>query len=207
MPPSGSPDNCTIRAEKTEAEVWEFVHGILTDPERLAAGLEKMQENEVRAGGASAEEEEASWLKRLSEIERKEERLLDLRLKGDITAEQFRAKSNALRETKEAATTGLEAARARRSRREDFERDMEALLEYHARLVPENLDGLAPEQRRTLYRMMRLKVAVRDGMLTTADWGCNDELILPGSSAVTTNAFRLRAVLTGQGIELELSRI
>ena len=157
------------------------MRGILTDPERLVAGLEKMQKNEVRAGGASAEEEEASWLKRLSEIERKEVRLLDLCLEGDITTEQFRARSGALRETKEAVTAGLEAVRARRSRREDFERDKEALLEYHARLVPEALDGLAPEQRRTLYRMMRLKVAVRDGALTTADWGCNDERRLPGN--------------------------
>jgi len=158
--------------------VWEFVRGILTDPERLAAGLEKMQENEARTDGASAEE--ASWLKRLSEIERKEERLLDLRPEGDITAEQFRARSGALRENGEAATAGVKAARARRSRREDFERDKEALLEYHARLVPEDFDGLAPEQRRTLYRMMRLKAAVRDGALTTADWGCNDEPTLPG---------------------------
>jgi hypothetical protein len=159
--------------------VWEFVRGIFTDPARLAAGLEKMQENEARTVGVSAEEEETSWLKRLSEIERKEERLLDLR--GDITTEQFRAKSSALHEAGEAATAGVEAARARRSRREDFERDKEALLEYHSRLVPEDLDGLAPEQRRTLYRMMRLKAAVRDGALTTADWGCNDEPTLPGS--------------------------
>ena len=186
--------------------MWEFVRGILTDPGRLAAGLEKMQENEARTGGASAEEEEASWLKRLSEIERKEERLLDLRLEGDITTEQFRARSDALRETKGAATAGLKAARARRSRREDFERDKEALLEYRARLVPEDLDGLSPEQRRTLYRMMRLKVAVRDGALTTADWGCNDELTLPNRSKSTTATFRLRAVLTGDGSEeLELA--
>jgi Recombinase zinc beta ribbon domain len=79
------PANRTIRAEKAEAEVWEFVRGILTDPECLAAGLEKVQENEARVGGTSVEEEEASWLKRLSEIERKEERLLDLRLEGDIS--------------------------------------------------------------------------------------------------------------------------
>ena len=203
------PANRTIRAEKAEAEVWEFVRGILTDPARLAAGLEKMQENEARTGGASAEEEEASWLKRLSEIERKEERLLDLRLEGDITAEQFRARSGALRETKEAATAGLEAARARRSRREEFERDKEALLEYHARLVPEDLDGLTPEQRRTLYRMMRLKVAVRDGALTTADWGCNDELTLPGGFPDTTDVplapLTFRAVL-GEDSIIEIVR-
>ena len=164
----------TVRAEEAEAEVWEFVRSVLTDPARLVAGLEKMHENEARpVAGASAEEEEASWLNRISEIERKEERLLDLRLEGDITAEQFCAKSAALQENREAAKAGLEAARLRRTRREDFERDKQALLEYHARLLPEDLDGLCSEQRHTLYQMMRLNVLARDGELIAADWGCN----------------------------------
>jgi hypothetical protein len=107
--------------------------------------------------------------------------VLDLRLEGDISTEQFRTKRVALQDAKEAATTDLEAARSRRSRLEDFERDKEALLEYHARLVPEVLDGLTPEQRRTLYRMMRLTVlATPDGQLT-AEWGCNDEPTPPGN--------------------------
>ena len=176
------PANRAIRAQEAEAEVWEFVRGVLTDPARLTAGLKKMQDKEARSiDGASPEEEEASWLKRISEIERKEERLLDLRLEGDIPAERFRARSVALQEAKEAATTNLQAARSRRSRREDFERNKEALLEYHASLVPEDLDGLTPEQRRTLYRMMRLKVLARDGELATAEWGCNDATTPPGS--------------------------
>ncbi len=158
----------TVRAEKAEAEIWEFVRSVLTDPALLVAGLEKMHKNEARpVAGASGEEEVASWLNRISEIERKEERLLDLCLEGDITAEQFRAKSTAFQENRE-------AARLRLSRREDFERDKEALLEYHARLVPVDLDGLASEQSRTLYRMMRLKVLARDGELIAADWACND---------------------------------
>jgi hypothetical protein len=165
----------TVRAEKAEAEIWEFVRSVLTDPALLVAGLEKMHKNEARpVAGASGKEEEASWLNRISEIERKEERLLDLCLEGDITAEQFRAKSTAFQENRE-------AARLRLSRREDFERDKEALLEYHARLVPVDLDGLASEQRRTLYRMMRLKVLARDGELIAADWGCNASSTPPGS--------------------------
>ncbi len=165
----------TGRAEKAEAEVWEFVRSVLTNPARLVAGLEKMHGNEAgHVAGASAEEEEASWLNRISEMERKEERLFDIRLEGDITAEQFRAKSAALQENREPSKVGLEAARLRRSRRENFERDKEALLEYHARLVPENIDGLASEQRCTLYRMMHFNVLARDGELIAADWGCND---------------------------------
>jgi hypothetical protein len=168
-----------IQAEKAEAEVWGFVRSILTDPSRLAAGLEKMQENE--ASSASAEDEEASRLKQISKIERKEERLIDLHLEGDISTEQFRVKHAALQEAKEDATTGLEAARSRRARLEDFERDKEALLEYHARLVPEDLDRLTPEQRRTLYRMIRLTVlATPDGELI-AEWRCNESTTPPGS--------------------------
>ena len=148
----------TVRAEEVEAEALEFVRGALTDPARLSAGPKKMQESEARAvGGASAEGEEASWPKRISEVEPKEGRLLGLRLEGDMTAERFRDKSAAL-ESRKVATAGLEAARSRRSRREEFERDKEVLLEYHACLVPENL---APEQRHALDRMMRLVEAPR----------------------------------------------
>jgi hypothetical protein len=168
-----------IQAEKAEAEVWEFVRGILTDPSRLAVGLEKMQDNE--ASSASAEDEEASWLKRISKIERKEERLLDLHLEDDISTEQFREKSAALQEAKEAAKANLKAARSRRARFESFERDKEALLEYHARLVPEDLDGLTPEQRRTLYRMMRLTVLATPDSELIAEWDCNDATTPLGS--------------------------
>ena len=38
----------------------------------------------------AAGEDETSWLKRIAEINVKQERLLDLRLDGDITAKQFR---------------------------------------------------------------------------------------------------------------------
>jgi hypothetical protein len=161
-----------IQAQKAEAEVWEFVRDILTDPSRLAVGLEKMQDNE--ASNASVEDEEASWLKRISKIERKEERLLDLHLEGDISTEQFREKSAVLQEAKEAAKANLKAARSRRARYESFERDKEALLKYHARLVPEDLDGLTPEQRRTLYRMMRLTVLATPDSELIAEWSCNE---------------------------------
>ena len=76
--------------------------------------------------------------------------MLDLALRATYRGE-FRAKRATLQEAKEEATTGLEAARSRRARREDFERDKEALLEYYARLVPEDLDGLTSQQRRALY--------------------------------------------------------
>ena len=95
------------------------------------------------------------------------------------------AKSAAFQEAKEAATSGSEAARSRRSRLEDFERDKEALLEYHARLAYEDLDGLTAEQRRILYRIMRLTVLATPNGKLIADWGCNE-------SPTPLGSFRIR---------------
>jgi hypothetical protein len=48
-------------------------------------------------------EDEVPWLRRIAEIDRKQERLLDLRLDGDITPEQFRARSARLKGARAAA--------------------------------------------------------------------------------------------------------
>ena len=87
----------TVRADEAGARVWEFVSGILTDPARLVPGLEKMLENERQP---SVESNEALLLRRLSDMDRKQERLLDLHLEGDITTAQCRAKSAELNEAR-----------------------------------------------------------------------------------------------------------
>ncbi len=137
-----------------------------------------MLENErVPSGG----EDEASWLKRITEINVKQERLLDLHLEGDITTAQFRSKSEELQEARAVAKEQLEAARSRSSRLEDIERSKDAILSHYASLVPQGLAELSAEERNRVYRMMHLRVfARRDDTLIT-DWGCNDEPLPPGS--------------------------
>jgi hypothetical protein len=123
----------TVRAEEADARVWEFVSEILTNPRRLTRGLEKMLENERQP---SAGEDEASWLKRIAEIDLKQERLLDLHLDGDITTEQFRAKSAELEAARTAVEGQLEAARSRLARLRDIEQSKDALISHYASLVP-----------------------------------------------------------------------
>ena len=89
--------NRALRADKAEEKVWKFVNEVLTDPSRLALGLERMLEDERQP---SSGEDEASWLKRISEVDGKQERLLNLHLDGDITAAHFRAKSAELGEAR-----------------------------------------------------------------------------------------------------------
>jgi site-specific DNA recombinase len=168
----------TVRAEEAETRVWGFVNEILTNPDRLAQGLEKMLEDERRP---SAGEDETPWLKRIAEISFKQERLLNLHLDGDITTEQFRAKGAELEAVHVAAENQLEAARSRLARLKDLERSKDALISHYASLVPQALSGLSSEEKNQVYKTMHLHVlAQRDGTLI-ADWGCNDEPLPPGS--------------------------
>jgi hypothetical protein len=129
-------------------------------------------------------EDETSWLRRIAEIDLKQERLLDLHLDGDITAEQFRAKSAELDEAHAAAEGQLEAARSRLARLGELERSKEALIAHYASLMPWALTGLSSEEKNQVYRTMRFHVlAQRDGTLI-ADWGCN-ALPLPPDSCRT----------------------
>ena len=45
----------------------------------------------------------------------------------------------------------------RRMVEEEVERDRDALLESYARMVPERLDLLTPEERHQVYKMLRLR--------------------------------------------------
>jgi hypothetical protein len=160
----------TVRADEADKRVWEFVSNILTNPDRLARGLEKMLENERQP---SVGEGETTWLKRIAEIDLKQERLLDLHLDGDITTEKFRAKSAELEAARAAAKAQLEAARSRLARLKDIERNKDALVSHYASLVPQVLPGLSPEEKYQIYKKMYLQVlAQHDGTLI-ADWGCN----------------------------------
>ena len=171
----------TMRAEVVGARVWEFVNELLTNPSNLVRGLERMIENE-RA--PSTAEDEASWLKRISEIDIKQERLLDLRLDGDITPEQFRARSAALKDARVATQDQLEASRSRLSRLKDLECSKDALVSHYSSLVPVGLAELSPADKNKVYEMMHLRVFAHPDDTLIADWGCNVSPLPPGSSRI-----------------------
>jgi site-specific DNA recombinase len=169
----------TMRAEVVGARIWEFVREILMNPSNLAQGLDRMIEHE-RA--PSTVEDEALWLKRIAEIYLRQERLLDLRLDGDITPEQFRARSADLKDARVAAQDQLEASRSRQSRFKDLERGKDALVSHYASLVPVGLDELSPADKNRLYEMMHLRVFAHPDDTLIAEWGCSVSPLPPGSS-------------------------
>ena len=148
------------RARDLEEPVWDLVLGLLKDPDRLRAGLEQLIEEERRSVRRDPYAEAESWAKKLIEVDRKRSAYQDQQAEGLISLDELRSKLAALEETRSVALTELEALRRRREHIERLENDAAALLEHYAGMVPEALDGLTPEERHSIYRMLRLKVVV-----------------------------------------------
>ena len=154
------------RADEVEPLVWEFVSGLLKEPERLRAGLERLIEQERAAMRGDPEQEARAWLEKLSEVDQERRGYLRLAAKGRITDEELDEALSELEETRKMAERELETLRGRRKVLEELERDRDALLERYARMVPPALDELTAEERHQVYKMLRLQVlSYRDGAL------------------------------------------
>lgn len=78
----------------------------------------------------------------------------------------MRAKLKALEETRKTAEWELALLEDQRERLETMERDKDKLFKSYTTLAPEHLGALGPEERRTVYSMLRLTVeALPDGSL------------------------------------------
>jgi hypothetical protein len=162
-------DACTqrnVRADREEPIVWEFVSGLLKDPEKLRAGLDALLEKEQKGAHDDLDKEARSWLDQLAEADRIRSGYQGLAAKGLMTFEELGERLGQLEEARKAARKELEALENRQERVEALERDRDALLSSYAGSVPETLDTLTPEERHRIYKMLRLKVATKpDGGL------------------------------------------
>ena len=151
-------NNRCIRSDRAHAAVWDLISGLLSEPERLRAGLEAMIEEERKGMRGDPERETKAWLQKLSEADRKRDGYLDLAAEGFLDREELRAKLTALEETRETAERELRALRGHSELLENLEREKDAVIENYAGLVPDALEDLSPEDRHQVYRMLRLKV-------------------------------------------------
>ncbi len=150
-------------AAAVEHRVWEFVSDLLTDPDQLRADLNAMIEEERQGIDGEPEQEAKPWLSKLAQVESKRSRFQDMAAEGYITFEELGAKLSELEEIRTTAVGKLEAIRNYQERIEEMEKDRDTLLESYRLRAPEALDGLTPEERHQVYRMLRLRAAVRIG--------------------------------------------
>jgi site-specific DNA recombinase len=152
------PNNRSIRSDRAHPAVWDLVSGLLSDPERLRAGLDAMIEDERGALRGDPEREARAWLERLAALDRKRSGYLDLAAEEIIGRDELRAKLAELEEDRETAEREIAALEGRRERLERLERDRDAVMDYYAGAVPGSLDDLGHEERHQVYKMLRLKV-------------------------------------------------
>jgi site-specific DNA recombinase len=179
-----------FRAEEAEAVVWSFVSRVLKDPERLRRGMNELLDRESTSSSRGPGEDEEGWLKKLSEFEVQEERLLDLYLEGKLESDRYESRVSQLKRSRIAVQGELEHIRHRTTRIEDLQRDRDALLSHYSQIAVEHLDKLEPEERNRVYKMLDLKVlAHRDGNLevkwTLGGSLCRDNEPLPLDSSRT----------------------
>ena len=149
------------RAEKVERLVWEFVSALMKDPAQLREDLERMIELERSGAHGDPEAGAKVWLDKLAELDQMRRGFQEQAARGYMNFDELGAALDELAETRRTAERELAAIQSRREALERLELDREALLEHYARVAPEALDSLTPEERHRLYKMLRLEVLVR----------------------------------------------
>lgn len=151
------PARTNHKALELEARVWESVSGILKDPARLRAGLDRMIEEERNNVHGDPTTQSERWLEEIAEAGRKRNRYQEMAAEGLIDFEELRTRLVALEETRQTAEQELHALKRRTEHVAELERDRDSLLDSYAGMVPEALDALTSEERRQVYRMIGLQ--------------------------------------------------
>jgi hypothetical protein len=153
-------------ATTIEARVWEAVSALLKDPEQLRADLDAMIELQRDSLRGDPDRQTILWADKLAEVERKRARYQEMAVDDLITFEELRFRLSELDSTRATAERELEALRDHKEHVEELEKNRDALLSSLMSTVPEALDALAPEERRQVYKMLKLRVDVYpDGSL------------------------------------------
>ena len=118
-----------------------------------------MLEEEREGLGSDSEQEANAWSDKLAEVDRKRGAFQDMAAEGLLSFEELRSKLAELEKIRAVAEKEIETLRSCRGRVGEIERDGEALLSSYAGTVPEALEGLTPEERHRVYRMLGLRVA------------------------------------------------
>ena len=147
-----------LRAEQIEEQVWGFVRGLLQDPERIRAGIDRFIEEERTDSGRDPGRDAEFWSRKMTEVEVERRGYHRLAAKGHMTDEELAAALSELDEVRETAERELETAWARGEAHRRLEHDRDALMVSYAGMVSETLEDLAPEERHRIYKLLRLGV-------------------------------------------------
>jgi hypothetical protein len=147
-------------AAELEERVWGAVSAILTDPEKLRAGLDEMIERERTQMLGDPVKEAATLGKRLRAIKSRRSRYQEMAADGLINFDELRERLARIEDERVDTEHALEAIQRRAEHLERLEQNRNVLLEEYAGAAPEALDAPPPEDRHRIYKIMRLRAAL-----------------------------------------------
>ncbi len=150
------------RAETVERAVWTFVTDMLSDPERVRAGIRRLAEQERAARHArlDSEREVELWAEKISECKLMRAAYQDQQAAGLMTLAELSEKLVGLEETRCHAENELALLRASEERAREIEKDGEALIKSLSTTAPEALKLLPPKERLVIYERLNLEIKV-----------------------------------------------
>ncbi len=163
------PNRKAHRVDRVEPLVWEYVSGVMKDPEGLRADIDRMIELEKGTRGDPGKEA-GRWAEKLAEVDRKRARYQEMAAGDLITLDELRARLAELEETRGIAERELAAVRGQEERVRDMERDRDALVDSLEAMAPEVLDSLTPEERQQWYKLLRLQAAIGADGTVEVSW-------------------------------------
>ena len=151
-------NNKSIRSDRAHPAVWRIVSGLLSEPERLREGLERMIDEERQGLRGDPEQEARLRHKDLEKLERRRSGYIDLAADEIMGREELRAKLAEVDEAREQARREIRTLKERRETVSRMEAEKEALIESYAGMIPGALEDLDPEKRHRIYKLLRLRV-------------------------------------------------
>ncbi len=148
----------SLPAVEAEAWVWKLVSGLLKDPEKIQAGMNKLIAEEQSNRAGDPEREARIWAETLAESERLRAAYQDQQAVGHMTLEELGGKLRELEATRKLARAEIARLLEHKERVQELEQDRDVLLQSYAEMVPDALDDLSGEERNRLYRILRLEV-------------------------------------------------
>ena len=158
------------RAEPLEQMVWDYVSGVMKDPEQLRADLDGMIELKRRETRGDPGREARIWTDKLADVERKRAKYQEAFAADAVTLPELKAYLAQLDETRKTAERELEALRANEEYARELETGRDALLDSLEAQAPEALDSLTPEERHQWYKLLGLRADARADGTVEVSW-------------------------------------
>jgi flagellar motility protein MotE (MotC chaperone) len=148
----------TIRIERVEPLVREFVIGVLSDPDTIRRGLDALVQQWSNDRQTNPEVFAEALTDKLSDSARLRRAYQDQQAAGLMTLQELASRLEELEATRKALEAELEAVERSKRKAKDLEQDREAVLTSLAESIPEALDSLTGEEINKVYRKLRLQV-------------------------------------------------